>query len=241
MSETLIDTETKSDKVEKADEISGRGRPAAGQDPVKRDQIMEGARRVFMDKGFDAASMNDVTREAGVSKGTIYVYFDNKEELFEALVEEERCKIFQNLYEVLDREDNLRDVLEDFGMALSYKITSDKVVMAQRTVIGVAERIPELGLRFYEKGPKQGHAKVEAFLNRAIAKGLLEIADVDLAAYQLSELCMAGLLRQRLYGYRRQSPADHEIRYVVRAGVDVFLKAYGTEAFAAQDKVRPVE
>lgn len=126
-------------------------------------------------------------------------------------------------------------------MALSYKITSDKVVMAQRTVIGVAERIPELGLRFYEKGPKQGHAKVEAFLNRAIAKGLLEIPDVDLAAYQLSELCMAGLLRQRLYGYRRQSPADHEIRYVVRAGVDVFLKAYGTETFVAQDKARPVE
>lgn len=238
MSDILVDTEAKPDRAEEA---LGRGRPAAGQDPVKRDQIMEGARRVFMDKGFDAASMNDVTREAGVSKGTIYVYFDNKEELFEALVEEERCKIFQNLYEVLDRDDNLRDVLEDFGMALSYKITSDKVVMAQRTVIGVAERIPELGLRFYEKGPKQGHAKVEAFLERAIAKGLLEIPDVDLAAYQLSELCMAGLLRQRLYGYRRQSPADHEIRYVVRAGVDVFLKAYGTETFVAQDKARPVE
>jgi len=238
MSDILVETEAKPDRAEEA---LGRGRPAAGQDPVKRDQIMEGARRVFMDKGFDAASMNDVTREAGVSKGTIYVYFDNKEELFEALVEEERCKIFQNLYEVLDREDNLRDVLEDFGMALSYKITSDKVVMAQRTVIGVAERIPELGLRFYEKGPKQGHAKVEAFLKRAIAKGLLEIPDVDLAAYQLSELCMAGLLRQRLYGYRRQSPADHEIRYVVRAGVDVFLKAYGTKTFVAQDKARPVQ
>ncbi len=65
-----------------------RGRPAAGQDPVKRAQIIEGARRVFIDKGFEAASMNDITREAGVSKGTIYVYFANKEELFEALIEE---------------------------------------------------------------------------------------------------------------------------------------------------------
>lgn len=241
MSETLLDSETKLDKVDKADEASGRGRPAAGQDPVKRGQIMEGARRVFMDKGFDAASMNDVTREAGVSKGTIYVYFDNKEELFEALIEEERGKIFQNLYEVLDREDNLRDVLEDFGMALSYKVTSDKVVMAQRTIIGAAERIPELGLRFYEEGPIKGHAKMKAFFDRAIAKGLLKIPDTDLAAYQLSELCMAGLLRQRLYGYRRQSPPEHEIKYVVRAGVDVFLKFYGTDAFAAQDKARRSE
>lgn len=235
MTEAFADTEERSEQAEGG---LGRGRPAAGQDPIKREQIMEGARRVFMDKGFDAASMNDVTREAGVSKGTIYVYFDNKEELFEALVEEERGKIFQNLYEVLEREDNLRDILEDFGMALSYKITSDKVVMAQRVVIGAAERIPELGLRFYERGPKTGHAKVEAFLNRAVEKGLLAISDIDLAAYQLSELCLAGLLRQRLYGYRRQSPADHEIRHVVRSGVDVFLKAYGTEAFITQDRAR---
>ena len=79
-----------------------RGRPAAGQDPVKRSQIIEGARRVFIDKGFEAASMNDITREAGVSKGTIYVYFANKEELFEALIEEERGTIFKNMYDMLD-------------------------------------------------------------------------------------------------------------------------------------------
>ena len=42
---------------------------------------------MFMKMGFDAASMNDVTREAGVSKGTIYVYFPNKEDLFSAMIE----------------------------------------------------------------------------------------------------------------------------------------------------------
>ena len=49
-------------------------RIAAGQDPAKRKQILDGARRVFSQMGFDAASMNDITREAGVSKGTIYVW-----------------------------------------------------------------------------------------------------------------------------------------------------------------------
>ena len=43
-----------------------------------------------MSVGFDAASMNDITREAGVSKGTIYVYFENKEDLFSAMIEQER-------------------------------------------------------------------------------------------------------------------------------------------------------
>lgn len=235
MTEALIDAE---ETTSEAQENLFRGRPAAGQDPAKREQIMEGARHVFMDKGFDAASMNDITREAGVSKGTIYVYFANKEELFEALVEEERCKIFQNLYETLDHHDDLRTTLERFGMAISFKITSDKVVMAQRTVIGAAEHIPELGARFYENGPLHGHAKVKAFLEGAVARGLLDIPDPDLASYQLSELCLAGLLRQRLFGYRRQSPAQAEIEQVVKSGVNVFLKAYGTELFAMQEQAK---
>ena len=89
----------------------GAAAPPAARDPVKRQQIIEGARRVFIDMGFDAASMNDITRAAGVSKGTIYVYFDNKEELFEALIEEERCKIFNDLYDALTSDEDLRVVL----------------------------------------------------------------------------------------------------------------------------------
>src|ERR1700752_3143493 len=120
----------------------GRGRPAAGQDPAKRQQIIEGARRVFIDMGFDAASMNDITREAGVSKGTIYVYFASKEELFEALIEEERHRIFNDLYVALDGAGDIHDTLVRFGVALATKITSEKVTRAQRTVIGICERIP---------------------------------------------------------------------------------------------------
>ena len=59
------------------------------EDSAKRRQILAGARGVFLAQGFDAASMNDIARAAGVSKGTLYVYFDNKEQLFEAIVEEE--------------------------------------------------------------------------------------------------------------------------------------------------------
>ena len=49
----------------------GVGRFAAGADPVKRGQILDGAKRVFMKLGYDAASMNDVTREAGVSNDAL--------------------------------------------------------------------------------------------------------------------------------------------------------------------------
>jgi AcrR family transcriptional regulator len=206
-----------------------RGRPAAGQDPVKRKQILDGARRVFIDMGFDAASMNDITREAGVSKGTIYVYFANKEELFEAIVEEERGSIFNNLYGALESGDDLRETLINFGMALSFKITCTQVISAQRTVIGVSERMPDLGKRFYERGPMHGHKIFVDFLEAAVKKGLLDIEDISLAAYQFTDLAMAGLFRQCIFAYRHQPPSDEEVRYVVTAGVDIFLKAYGTE------------
>src|SRR5471030_1439424 len=59
------------------------------EDSTKRRQILDGARRLFMDLGFDGASMGEIARAAGVSKGTLYVYFADKSRLFEAIVEEE--------------------------------------------------------------------------------------------------------------------------------------------------------
>ena len=206
-----------------------RGRPAAGRDPAKRQQIIEGARRVFIDMGFDAASMNDITREAGVSKGTIYVYFASKEELFEAIVEEERGKIFNNLYGALEGGGGLRETLIRFGIALSLKITCDKVIRAQRTVIGASERVPDLGRRFYERGPLHGHKLFTGFLQSAMDEGLLDMKDPALAAYQFTDLAMAGLFRQCLFAYRTEPPSDEEMRYVVTSGVDMFLNTYGTE------------
>ena len=62
----------------------------AGEESSKRRQILDGARKVFMDLGFDAASMGEIARTAGVSKGTLYVYFPSKIDLFEALVRSDR-------------------------------------------------------------------------------------------------------------------------------------------------------
>src|SRR4029077_15894854 len=59
---------------------------AEHEESAKRRQIMEGAREVFLAQGFDAATMGEIARKAGVSKGTLYVYFDSKERLFEPLL-----------------------------------------------------------------------------------------------------------------------------------------------------------
>src|SRR5258708_20542584 len=70
-------------------QIERAGPIVADEDGAKRRQIIEGARKVFLAQGFDAASMGEIARVAGVSKGTLYVYFENKEQLFAAIVHAE--------------------------------------------------------------------------------------------------------------------------------------------------------
>src|ERR1700751_3813698 len=71
------------------EKVQQKALPQTAEDNAKRRQIIEGARTTFLEQGFDAASMNDIARTAGVSKGTLYVYFQNKEQLFQAICSEE--------------------------------------------------------------------------------------------------------------------------------------------------------
>ena len=68
------------------------------EDSSKRRQILDGASKVFLDLGFDGASMGEIARAAGVSKGTLYVYFADKNRLFEAIVEREMLDQQKNAF-----------------------------------------------------------------------------------------------------------------------------------------------
>ena len=117
----------------------------ADEDSSKRRQIVEGARQVFMAQGFDAASMGEIARVAGVSKGTLYVYFKNKEELFEAIVGQQ-CRVQAEQIFNLDHEDrNVEEVLTRLGVAFVQFLCRPGAAPPFRTVIAIAERMPELG------------------------------------------------------------------------------------------------
>src|SRR5271166_5127811 len=88
---------------------------APGGDTAKRQQIMEGARRVFLHDGFDGASVGDIVRAAGVSKGTLYAYFPSKEKLFEALIVEDRRKQAEVLFTLQEDDRDIARVLRKLG------------------------------------------------------------------------------------------------------------------------------
>lgn len=204
-----------------------RNRRVAGADPDKRYQILEGAHAVFTARGFDAASMSDIAAAANVSKGTLYVYFQDKEHLFIALIEREREKQKQGIYEALADDPDLAHALASFGERLVRLITGGFALSAQRIVLGVAERMPELGREFFERGPMQGTRRLAAFLQRRVEVGELAIADAGLAAAQFIDLCQSTLTRPRLFNAVPVPPDDEEIARVVGSAVTMFLAQYG--------------
>jgi TetR/AcrR family transcriptional regulator of autoinduction and epiphytic fitness len=204
-----------------------RNRRIAGADPDKRRQILDGALAVFMAHGFDAATMSDIAAAANVSKGTLYVYFEDKEHLFVALIERERESQKSAAFEALDDNLDIARALTSFGERLTCLLVSEFAMSAHRIVIGVAERMPELGREFYENGPMQGAKRLAGYLDRMIAKELLAIDDTTLAAMQFLDLCQSTLLRPRLFNAVREPPSQAEINRVVASAVTMFLARYG--------------
>src|SRR6185369_15876305 len=122
----------------------------ADEESAKRRQILDGARRVFMDLGFDGASMGEIARACGVSKGTLYVYFADKNRLFEAIVEEESLEQGKLAFN-FDPTRNVETTLREFGRDYVKVLCRPGGGSAIRTVMAIAERMPEVGRRFYEK------------------------------------------------------------------------------------------
>jgi AcrR family transcriptional regulator len=204
------------------------GRPAAGGDPVKREQILDGAMCVFMQMGFDAASMNDITRESGVSKGTLYVYFKNKEDLFAAMIERQKLRIFGQLQEILERNLPVAETLHDFGILFVTHLLSEKTIRGMRIVIAVIDRMPELGKVFMVSGPNSGPVMLANYLQRQLDAGLLrDVDDPMMVGRQFGDLCLAGLFRPRLFGEMKEPPSAEMIERNVASAIKVFLNTYG--------------
>jgi AcrR family transcriptional regulator len=201
-------------------EVGGRADGSA-----KRRQIMDGAREVFLSAGFDGASMNDVARVAGVSKGTLYAYFNSKDELFEAIIRGEFAQAAERLCTFI-REGDAREMLKDFGVRLISRMAEPGTRSLARVVIAAAEKFPSIGRAFYEAGPLYGATRLAAELQNLEKSGALKVPDPERAAWQFVDLCQSYVYKRLLFGVV-DSISREDIEASVEAGVDVFLKAYG--------------
>ena len=199
--------------------------PQSADDSAKRRQIVQGARTIFLAQGFDAASMNDIARAAGVSKGTLYVYFENKEQLFAAIVQEECLFHAEGVFDFDAHDHDVESALTRLGTAYVGFLCQPEKASALRTVVAIADRMPEIGRVFYETGPAVGIAKLAGYLQAQVDAGVLAIGDCEIAASQFMEACKSTLVLPVLFNFRAAPPPER-ISYVVDIAVRMFLAAY---------------
>jgi AcrR family transcriptional regulator len=196
----------------------------ADEDSAKRRQILDGARKVFLDLGFDGASMGEIARSAGVSKGTLYVYFADKNRLFEAIVEQEALEQGKAAFN-FDPTRDVATTLRDFGQAYIQLLCRPGGGSATRTVMAIAERMPEVGRRFYNNVVALTIAKLAAYLEVHVRSGDLATEDCQLAATQFMQLCQASLFMPFLF-QAAPAPSTERIAQVVESATRMFLAAY---------------
>jgi AcrR family transcriptional regulator len=199
-------------------------RPVGDEDSSKRRQILDGARKVFMDLGFDGASMGEIARSAGVSKGTLYVYFADKNRLFEAIVEEEAFEQGKVAFN-FDPERDIATTLRQFGQAYIELLCRPGGGSAIRTVMAIAERMPEVGRRFYERVLESRINRLADYLEAHVKAKELAIDNCKLAAEQFMLTCQASLFPPFIF-QAAPPPSAERIAQVVESATRMFLAAY---------------
>jgi AcrR family transcriptional regulator len=197
------------------------------EDNTKRRQILAGASKVFMDLGFDGASMGEIARAAGVSKGTLYVYFADKSRLFEAIVAQETLEQGRLSFNF----DPARDVpttLRDFGQNYIQLICRPGGGSAIRTVMAIAERMPDVGRRYYENVLEKTINSLAHYLETHAAANDITIEDCQLAASQFMMMCQASLFLPFIF-QAAPPPSPERIAQVVDSATQMFLARYGVK------------
>ncbi|MGA9299487.1 MAG: TetR/AcrR family transcriptional regulator [Bradyrhizobium sp.] len=193
-------------------------------DSSKRRQIIDGARKVFLDRGFDGASMGEIARAAGVSKGTLYVYFADKNRLFEAIVEEESLEQGKLAFN-FDPERDVAAILMEFGQAYIQVLCRPGGGSAIRTVMAIAERMPEVGRRFYTNVVAVTVARLADYLKARAKLDNLAIDDFELASTQFTQMCQASLFMPFIFQVA-PAPSPDRIEEVIVSATQMFLAAY---------------
>ena len=193
----------------------------------KCDQVLKGARKVFMERGYEGASVDEIARAAGTSKATLYSYFPDKRQLFEAVMQSEVDRtgdVMRGGESAEPVEAVLRRMAESFATFLFSPAAQEMF----RVCIGEAGRFPELGAAYHASGIARARGQLIAFFEAAAARGELKVDDLETAADQFGALCKSGLFMRALLGSPR--PEDAEIRRVADEAVRTFLARYGTAA-----------
>jgi AcrR family transcriptional regulator len=160
-------------------------------------EILDAALDLFVERGFAATRLEDVAQRAGVSKGTVYLYFDSKEELFKAVVRSGIVRaIEQAETDLAGSDESSAALLRRLFAGWWEHIGATRLSGIPKLMISEAQNFPELARFYYAEVVQRGSRLFEQMIERGIARGEFRAVDVDYAARALvAPLIMRTLLQ----------------------------------------------
>jgi TetR/AcrR family transcriptional repressor of mexJK operon len=200
------------------------GAPGRPKDLSKGAAILDAAKKLFVEQGFEGVSMDQIAAEAGVSKLTVYSHFGDKETLF---AEAAKAYCEQQLPNALfsDCGDlELRDCLMQIGGAFVAMVMAPEAVAGHRILCTPQMAASPVPRMFWEAGPKRVQQMFADLLERHVARGELQVDDPARASSQFFVLLKGDVHAREVFGCQA---SQCDVRGHVQASVDMFLRAYG--------------
>src|SRR6266852_5977065 len=189
---------------------------------ARPEEIIHAALEVFAERGFAATKLADVARKAGVTKGTIYLYFENKEALFKALIRETIVPVIAQ-GEALAKSftGTARDLFEKLVRDYWRLVGETALAGIPRLMIAEAGNFPELARFYYEEVVTRGHRLMSGVLERGIKSG--EFRKVDLAV--ATKLAMSPLMHAVVArkAFAHCMPEGFDVASYLDTHIDLYL------------------
>ncbi len=193
----------------------------------KTDQIVEAATQLFLAHGFAGVSMDNVVEVAGVSKRTLYNYYESKEQLFIDVMHAQLARFWPALDVPAAIGENAAHQLLGSAVEILRLAMSETPLALYRIVIAESHRFPELAGRFYEFSSIQVINRVSDMLQLIHEQSSLNISDARQAAEHFLDLLIGTAFMRVVLGI---DPAmtDKKIRQHASNAVTVFMRAYSS-------------
>lgn len=172
----------------------------------RRQAIIEAAFETFIERGFAATRLDDVARQAGVAKGTIYLHFRDKQALFEELVRSAIVPLASRLAAPPPATGSIRAVIEGFAGNFVREVTTTRRGAIVRLVIAEGPRFPAIADFYYREVVSRGLAGMRALIELGIARGEIRESDLKDFPQIVVAPAMVAVIWQGLFG--RFAPLD---------------------------------
>lgn len=196
--------------------------------PKIRQKILEAAKEIFLSTGFSNTTMDEIARQAKVSKNTIYNHFKNKNALFEAIITDLSQNLLTSLLTPAIRTAAPETALTLFATRFLEVIMSEPALALKRLVLAEALRFPELGELFYRSGPERAIQGLAKYLQEQNEKQTLVISEPLGAAEQFLNTLTGFRLIRNLLGIKTDSSIEERDHFIMQV-VSSFLKAHSRE------------